>query len=185
MDSNGLSEFAKLIREGKEAKKQQEENKKKSFFEKYHIEKTEINPFSFISELAKLKQEAEKPQQEIVEEVTPAPEPLKTASNLLSELANLIAEGKKGNAEAFEAEKENLETFVAEVVQDIVELKEEENLIEVVQQGEPIVIKPTEDELITKTVESITKVAENTNLFSTPEPDKTSSNFKAIKNDFC
>jgi hypothetical protein len=189
MDNNqNLSEFAKLIAEGKRAKQLEEENKKQSFFEKYNIENTEISPFSFISELAKLKQESEQPQQEtVVESVEPPPSP-KSASELLSELASLIAEGKKVNSEAFEAEKENLETFVAEVVQDIVELKEEEKIAEVskliadetLQATEPVEVK-TEDDLIAKTVKSISIQAENTNLFSTTEPDKTSSNFKAIQ----
>jgi hypothetical protein len=189
MDNNqNLSEFAKLIAEGKRAKQLEEENKKQNFFEKYNIENTEISPFSFISELAKLKQESEQPQQEtVVESVEPTPPP-KSASELLSELASLIAEGKKVNSEAFEAEKENLETFVAEVVQDIVELKEEEKIAEVskliadetLQATEPVEVK-TEDDLIAKTVKSISIQAENTNLFSTTEPDKTSPNFKAIQ----
>jgi hypothetical protein len=189
MDNNqNLSEFAKLIAEGKRAKQLEEENKKQSFFEKYNIENTEISPFSFISELAKLKQESEQPQQETVVESVEPPTPPKSASELLSELASLIAEGKKVNSEAFEAEKENLETFVAEVVQDIVELKEEEKIAEVskliadetLQATEPVEVK-TEDDLIAKTVKSISIQAENTNLFSTTEPDKTSPNFKAIQ----
>ena len=211
--SNELSEFAKLIAEGKRAKQLEEENKKKTFFEKYSIEKTEINPFDFIGELIKLKKESEQPQQEAVEVVEeilpPAPPksatellselasliaegkkandvafeeqqevvvaPPKSSTELLSELASLIAEGKKANGVAFEEQQENIESFVTEVVQDIAELKQEE-----VKQEE-IKEEPVEKDLIAQAVDSITKVAENTNLFDTPEPDKVSPNFKAIQ----
>jgi hypothetical protein len=164
--NENLSEFAKLIAEGKQAKLKEEENKKKNFFEKYNIEKTEISPFSFLGELAKLKQELDQPQPEVAQEVISVSPP-KSSAELLSELSNLINEGKKGNAEVFEAEKENIEIFVEEIVEEIAELKQEE--------------EKTEQSLIDLTVKTITKVAENTNLLSTPEPDKTPGNFKAIE----
>ena len=179
-----LSEFAKLIQEGKKAKEEAEAKKKQTFFEKYKIENTELNPFSFISELAKLKHEAETPQEEIVEEVIPEPiveEKKQSASELLAELASLIQQGKSANKEVFEENEEHLEPFVAEMVQEIVELQQEEIKEEVKEEPKPV-------DLISRTVESITKVAEQskvnevTNLFSTPEPDKTSPNFKAIQN---
>ena len=179
-----LSEFAKLIQEGKKAKEEAEAKKKQTFFEKYKIENTELNPFSFISELAKLKHEAETPEEEIVEEVIPEPiveEKKQSASELLAELASLIQQGKSANKEVFEENEEHLEPFVAEMVQEIVELQQEEIKEEVKEEPKPV-------DLISRTVESITKVAEQskvnevTNLFSTPEPDKTSPNFKAIQN---
>ena len=164
--NENLSEFAKLIAEGKQAKLKEEENKKKIFFEKYNIEKTEISPFNFLGELAKLKQELNQPQPEVVEEVIPVSTP-KSSAELLSELSNLINEGKKGNSEVFEAEKENIEIFVEEIVEEIAELKQEE--------------EKQEQSLIELSVKTITKVAESTNLLSTPEPDKTPGNFKAIE----
>lgn len=185
--TNMLSEFAKLIQEGKKAKEEAEAKKKQTFFEKYKIENTELNPFSFISELAKLKHEAETPQKEItqqpemvVEEVLPEPVvevKKQSASELLAELASLIQQGKEANKEVFEENEEHLEPFVAEMVQEIVELQQEE----IKEEPKPV-------DLISRTVESITKVAEQskvnevTNLFSTSEPDKTSPNFKAIQN---
>jgi hypothetical protein len=191
MDPKILSEFAKLIQEGKEAKLREEEEKKNEFFKKYKIEKREINPLNFIAEFAKLKQEFEQPKEEVIEEqVEEIPEPpIQTASELLSQLANIIQEGKKANGEIFEAQKENLEPFVGELIRDIVDLKEEETINEVsklvaeetLQETESTQIKNNEDDLIAKTVKSISIQAENTNLFSTAEPDKVSPNFKAIQ----
>ncbi len=191
MDPKLISEFAKLIQEGKEAKLKEEEKKKEQFFNRYKIEKKEISPFNFIAEFAKLKQEFEQPKEEVVsEQVEEIPEPPKpTATELLSQLANLIQEGKKANGEVFEAEKENLEPFVGELIQDIVDLKEEETINEVsklvaeetLQETEPITNKTVEENLIAQTAKSISIQAENTSLFSTPEPDKVSPNFKAIQ----
>jgi len=182
-----LAEFAKLIQEGKKAKEEDEAKKKQTFFEKYNIENTELNPFSFISELAKLKQEIETSEKEIVEQSEVVseeviPEPIveikkQSASELLAELASLIQQGKSVNKEIFEENKEHLEPFVAEMVQEIVELKKEEEK----EENEPV-------DLISRTVNSITKVAEQsrvnevTNLFSTTEPNQTAPNFKAIQN---
>ena len=164
--NENLSEFAKLIAEGKKAKLLEEENKKKGFFEKYNIQKTEITPFDFIGELTKLKKESEKP----LVEATPV-EPPKTADELLSELAILIQEGKKANGVVFEEQKENIESFVGELVQEIVELKDVEE----------IKVTPVKKDIVAQVVDSITKVAENTNLFNTPEPNKVPPNFKAIE----
>ena len=176
MEENKLSEFAKLIQEGKKAKQEAEENKKKNFLQMYNIEEENISPFSFLSELSKLKKQSEEVNnQPVVEEpVEPPPRP-QTPGELLSELASLISESKKANNEAFETAKEELEPFVEGIIKDIVELKQEE-VIE-----EPTIEPVIQDPLIDKAVKSITKVAENTNLFSTPAPEKVPSNIKAIQ----
>jgi len=190
MDPKILSEFAKVIQEGKEAKLREEEEKKNQFFKKYKIEKKEISPLNFIAEFAKLKQEFQQPKKEVTEQVEEVSEPPKqTATELLSQLSNLIQEGKKSNSEVFEAEKEKLEPFVGELIQEIVELKEEENINEIsklvaeetLQETESVTNKTVEEDLISKTVKSISIQAENTNLFSTADPDKVSPNFKAIQ----
>ena len=118
-----LSEFAKLVQEGKKAKAEAEAKKKQTFFQKYKIENTELNPFSFISELAKLKKEAKTPEEEIVPVVE---EKKPTSSELLAELASLIHQGKEANKEVFDEQEQHLEPFVAEVIQEIVELQQEE-----------------------------------------------------------
>lgn len=134
------------------------------------------------------------------------------ASEILSEFAKLIQEGKKEKQLAEERkrkdfiEKYKIESqispadFLAQLAQlkkefetavetpevfeetIVEEVKAEEPIIEVV---EPIVEKQPESEidpLIAKTVNSITKVAETTSLFVVPEVEKVPPKFKEIQN---
>lgn len=134
-----LSEFAKLIQEGKKEKQLAEERKRKDFIEKYKIE-AQISPADFLAQLAQLKKEFDAAVQspEVVEETV--------------------------------AEEVKAEEPIIEVVEPIVEEKQEE---------QP---KPEVDSLIAKTVDSITKVAENTSLFVVPEVEKVPPKFKEIQN---
>lgn len=134
-----LSEFAKLIQEGKKEKQLAEERKRKDFIEKYKIE-AQISPAVFLAQLAQLKKEFDAAVQspEVVEETV--------------------------------AEEVKTEEPIIEVVEPIVEEKQEE---------QP---KPEVDSLIAKTVDSITKVAENTSLFAVPEVEKVPPKFKEIQN---
>ena len=183
MEENKLSEFARIIQEGKKAKKELEENKKNNFLEKYNIEEYHINPINFLSELAKLKKEANTINTEPVEEqisiVEPIVEKPKTPSELLSELATIIQEGKKANSSVFEASKEKLEPFVESIVKDIVELKSEENtpVKEIIEDELPVI----ENSLIDKAAKSITKTAENTNSPLTKLTEKVTPNLKVIQ----
>lgn len=139
-----LSEFAKLIKEGKKAKIQEEkqvvEEKKKNLTERFNLSGISIDSLGFLSELAKAKTEKEKtvvenpeyvPIPEIVEEVVPEPEKIV-----------------------------------------------EEPVVEEVKVEEPP--KP-EETIISKTVKTINKISENTNLLSTTPVDKADPNFKAIQ----
>lgn len=134
------------------------------------------------------------------------------ASEILSEFAKLIQEGKKEKQLAEERkrkdfiEKYKIESqispadFLAQLAQlkkefetavetpevfeetIVEEVKAEEPIIEVI---EPIVEKQPESEidpLIAKTVNSITKVAETTSLFVVPEVEKVPPKFKEIQN---
>jgi hypothetical protein len=137
-----LSEFAKLIQEGKKEKELAEERKRKDFIEKYKIE-TQVSPANFLAELSKLKKEFENVVQssEMIEE--PIVEEIKTEEVIITEISELVAE---------------------------------ETLQETETPKEKI------DPLIAKTVDSITKVAENTSLFTVPEVEKVPPKFKEIQN---
>jgi hypothetical protein len=141
-ENDPLSEFTRLIQEGKKAKKEEvrlaKEKKKNEFFEKYNIENS-INPLGFLSELAKLKKEVEVVEEEpIVGEV-------KSEEEIISEVSELVAEVT-------------------------------------LQETEPVVITEPVDTLISKTVDSITKVAETTSVFTVPPVDKVPPNYKALQN---
>jgi hypothetical protein len=183
MEENKLSEFARIIQEGKKAKKEAEENKKKNFLEKYNIEKHDINPINFLSELTKLKREADTINTETVHEqiaiIEPVVEKPKTPAELLAQLAIIIQEGKKSNSSVFESSKDELEPFVESIVKDIVELKSEENVSvkEIIEDELPVI----ENSLIDKAAKSITKSAENTNSSLTKVTEKVSPNLKAIQ----
>jgi hypothetical protein len=133
-DKSKLSEFAKLIQEGKKDKELAEQRKRKDFIEKYKIE-SEISPADFLTQLAQLKKELESTVPEIPEET-------------------VIVEETPAEPEM------------------VIE--------EVVQETEPP--KENVDPLIAKTVDSITKVAENTSLFAVPEVEKVPPKFKEIQN---
>jgi hypothetical protein len=141
-ENDPLSEFTRLIQEGKKAKKEEvrlaKEKKKNEFFEKYNIENS-INPLGFLSELAKLKKEVEVVEEEpIVEEVN-------SKEEVLSEISELVDEVT-------------------------------------LQETDPAVITEPVDPLISKAVNSITKVAETTSVFTVPAVDKPQPNFKALQN---
>jgi hypothetical protein len=65
-----------------------------------------------------------------------------------------------------------------EIISEISELVAEVTL----QETEPVVITEPVDTLISKTVDSITKVAETTSVFAVPPVDKTPPNYKALQN---
>jgi hypothetical protein len=133
-DKSKLSEFAKIIQEGKRDKELAEQRKRKDFIEKYKIE-SEISPAGFLTQLAQLKKELESTVPEIPEET-------------------IIVEESPVEPEL----------VIEEVVQETESTKE--NI----------------DPLIAKTVDSITKVAENTSLFAVPEVEKVPPKFKEIQN---
>jgi hypothetical protein len=141
-ENDPLSEFTRLIQEGRKAKLEEErlskEKKKNEFFEKYNIEDS-ISPVNFLSELAKLKKEIET----VVEE--PIVEEVNSKEEVLSEISELVDEVT-------------------------------------LQETDPAVITEPVDPLISKAVNSITKVAETTSVFTVPAVDKPQPNFKALQN---
>ena len=150
-ETEKLSEFAKLIKEGKEAKKieikQETENKKKQLSEKFNINSDAFGSLGFLSDLVKAKSEktitvVENPE---YVELPPIPEePIPV-----------------------------VEIATEPVVEETTEEKPKEVVLEVIR-------KPVET-MVSRSVKAINKIAENTNLMSVTPVDKVAPNFKAIQ----
>ena len=180
-NTNSLfSELSKVIQEGKLAKEQEEENKRKSFYKKYNVDEEVVSAKSLLSELAKIKKEVDEIepviQEQIIEE-TISIEPLVKEPKKEVTLKDFFEELRKVKKELAEKSEvvtqQNLEILVEPEVEQI-----EEVLVLEQKQEQP---KESKD-IITRSVESINKQQENyTNFFSEPKPKKPDANIKSIQ----
>lgn len=144
------------------------------------------NPGSLLSEFSNLikqnKEAAKEKQQNRKKDFFKKYNLEEGSINLFDELAKL----KKETNEAKNSEPEDLKPLEQKVedlaiIVEQIAIESEIGVDEIVEETPVVEIKPV-DSLIEKSVETITKISENTSLFVTPEVEKTPPNFKEIQN---
>jgi hypothetical protein len=175
--SSFLSELSKVIQEGKLAKEQEEENKRKSFYIKYKVDEELVSAKGLLFELAKIKKEVNEivveSDKELVIEESIINEPLIEEPKKEVTLKDFFKELHKVKTEL----TEKSEKIINQEPEPIVEIKTEQ-IEEVFQQEK---VKKPKD-IIIQSVESINKQQENyTNFFSEPKPKKPDANIKALQ----